>query len=401
MSGRPAARVSDAVSHPLPPVLNPGPGSLDVMICFLPAWRGVPAAVAQALQAAKQIADNAIKAAEAATLAAAGTPGAPAAKAAEETVKASAAASMGSAITSAAGGADIHACVTPLPIPPHGPGVVIDGSQTVLINSLPACRSGDTVLEAVGPPNKISSGCMPVKIGDSGSGSGGGSGGGGGGGGGAGAGGGGGGADDGTGTLPAGAKLLGQINGMPVVQMPDGTIHVGKNIIISGDQDFQMKTLAHLGQVASTPTGAAMLKSIDGNSNTITIVKTDNGNEIGYDNDAARFKNDDGTPGAGSNSTISYNPDRTKIGDEPWETRPPAVGLGHELVHGEQAQRGGMTKGNSDNDNKPDPADPTKKAQEKTRELEAAGIPPHDTQPYNENKMRKEWHPPQPERQWY
>jgi hypothetical protein len=27
---------------------------------------------------------------------------------------------MGSMITSAAGGADIHACLTPLPIPPHG-----------------------------------------------------------------------------------------------------------------------------------------------------------------------------------------------------------------------------------------------------------------------------------------
>ena len=79
--------------------------------------------------------------------------------------KAGAAAAMGSAITSAAGGADIHACSTPLPIPPHGPGVVIDGSQTVLINNLPACRMGDTVLEAVGPPNKIVSGEMTVVIG--------------------------------------------------------------------------------------------------------------------------------------------------------------------------------------------------------------------------------------------
>ncbi len=62
-------------------------------------------------------------------------------------------------ITGAAGGADIHACVTPLPIPPHGPGVVIDGSPTVLINNLNACRLGDTVLEPVGPPNKIVMGC--------------------------------------------------------------------------------------------------------------------------------------------------------------------------------------------------------------------------------------------------
>lgn len=161
----PAARITDNVVHPLPPVLTPGPGSFNVIIGFLPAWRGVPAAAAAALQAAKQVSDAAIKTAEVATLAAAGTPGAPAAKAAEETVKATAAASMGSMITSMAGGADIHMCVTPLPLPPHGPGVVIDGSKTVSINNLPACRLGDTVLEAVGPPNKIIKGEMTVIIG--------------------------------------------------------------------------------------------------------------------------------------------------------------------------------------------------------------------------------------------
>ena len=165
MAGKFAARITDPVVHPLPPVLTPGPGSPNVLIGFLPAWRGILAAAVPALQAAKQTSDLAIKAAEAATLAAAGTPGLPAAKAAEETAKASAAASMGSMITSAAAGADIHMCTTPLPIPPHGPGVVIDGSTTVVINNLPACRMGDTILEAVGPPNKIAMGCPTVLIG--------------------------------------------------------------------------------------------------------------------------------------------------------------------------------------------------------------------------------------------
>ena len=141
---RPAARILDPVVHPLPPVLTPGPGSMNVLIGSLPAWRGIPAAMAAALQAAKQVADTAIRAAEAATAAAAGTPGAPAAKAAEEATKASALAAMGSAISSmAAGMCDIHLCTTPLPIPPHGPGVVIDGSKTVLINNMPASRMGD------------------------------------------------------------------------------------------------------------------------------------------------------------------------------------------------------------------------------------------------------------------
>lgn len=163
--GKPAARRTDPVAHPLPPVLTGGPGSPNVFIGSLPAWRGMLAAAAVALQSAKQASDTVIKAAEAASVAAAGTPAAPAAKAAEETTKATAATTMSSTISASAGGADIHSCTTPLPIPPHGPGVVINGSKTVLINNLPACRLGDTILEAVGPPNKITGGDITVLVG--------------------------------------------------------------------------------------------------------------------------------------------------------------------------------------------------------------------------------------------
>lgn len=162
----PAARTTDNVVHPLPPVLTPGPGSMNVLIGFLPAWRGIPLAAAAALQAAHTAAQTAIKTAEAATIAAAGTLAAPAAYAAEQATKSASLASMSSAITSAAGaGADVHACTTPSPVPPHGPGVVINGSATVLINNLPACRLGDTILEAIGPPNTIAKGEMTVIIG--------------------------------------------------------------------------------------------------------------------------------------------------------------------------------------------------------------------------------------------
>lgn len=161
----PAARPTDTVAHPLPPVLTPGPGCPTVLIGFLPAWRGVPLAAVAALQAAHAVAQTAIKTAEAATLAAAGTPGAPAAYAAEQAAKASALASMSSTVTSAAAGADIHMCATPLPVPPHGPGVVITPSATVKIGNLPAARMGDTILEAVGPPNKITKGETTVIIG--------------------------------------------------------------------------------------------------------------------------------------------------------------------------------------------------------------------------------------------
>ncbi len=161
----PAARTTDNVIHPLPPILTPGPGSLNVLIGFLPAWRGMPLAAVAALQAAKQVADTAIKVADAAATAGAATPAGPALKAAAEAAKTAALSAMSSAITGASGGADIHMCTTPLPIPPHGPGLVIDGSATVMINNLPASRLGDTVLEAIGPPNKIVKGEMTVIIG--------------------------------------------------------------------------------------------------------------------------------------------------------------------------------------------------------------------------------------------
>lgn len=161
----PAARITDTVAHPLPPILTGGPTAITVIVGYLPAWRGINPAAAAALQAAKAVSDTAIKVAEAATVAAAGTPGAPAAKAAEEATKAASAASMGSMITSMAAGTDIHACLTLLPIPPHGPGVVITPSTTVMMSNMAAARMGDTILEAVGPPNTITKGEFTVIVG--------------------------------------------------------------------------------------------------------------------------------------------------------------------------------------------------------------------------------------------
>src|SRR5262245_5792126 len=102
----PAARIADPVAHPLPGVLGPGPGSLNVLIGSKPAWRGVPAAAAAALSTAKDAANATIQTAEAATAAAAGTPGYGAAQTAEETTKATVATSMSALISSSAGGAD-------------------------------------------------------------------------------------------------------------------------------------------------------------------------------------------------------------------------------------------------------------------------------------------------------
>src|SRR5687767_4948586 len=161
-----AARIGDQPTHPFPCALCGTPGSPDVTIGSKPAWRGVPAAVAAALQAAKAVADAAVKVAETATKAAAGTPAAGAALAAVQSVKGAAAAAMGALINGMAGLSDVHVCATPSALPSHGPGVVINPSKTVTINGLPAARTGDTVLEAIGPANEIRIGCHTVTIGD-------------------------------------------------------------------------------------------------------------------------------------------------------------------------------------------------------------------------------------------
>ena len=95
----PAARVGDQTAHGTP--LGPGPGSVNVLIGGMPAWRAT---------------------------------------------------------------SDTHTCPLVTGVVPHVGGVVPVGSVTVLINNLPAARQGDTIAEG-GPPNSIVMGCLTVIIG--------------------------------------------------------------------------------------------------------------------------------------------------------------------------------------------------------------------------------------------
>ncbi|AKT38206.1 type VI secretion system tip protein TssI/VgrG [Chondromyces crocatus] len=188
---------------------------------------------------------------------------------------------------------------------------------------------------------------------------------------------------------------------LPIKVLPGGALAVGKGLVIQGDAAFQARALAGLHEIALTPTGRGLLDAIDGSGKAVTLKPTRLGNETSYTNAPDRFQNADGTPGAGTDVIVRYNPDKTTLGPEPWQNRPPALGLAHELVHAEQAAHGTMVQGSANNDSKPDPTSPDISAQEKIRELDAAGIPPHDTRPFNENRMRSEWSPPQPTRPWY
>jgi len=97
--GNPAARVGDSTAHGTP--LAPGPGSTNVLIAGLPAWRV---------------------------------------------------------------GMDFHACPLVTGTVPHVGGMVAMGSTTVLINNMPAARMGDSIVEG-GPPNSIAMGEATVLIG--------------------------------------------------------------------------------------------------------------------------------------------------------------------------------------------------------------------------------------------
>lgn len=212
-----AARVSDLTTHGIP--LTPGLGSLTVTIGFLPAWRALPASVGSAISsvsekmnsfmttsvmtpanAAPKIAEisaglveSAAQAGTAGNPAAAGTAagslatlnstnvaltstwtaaspvpgGQPAANQAyTEGIKAAAAAAASAVFASVGGLADTHICTIPCPIPPHGPGMVCEGSKTVMIDNLPAARQNDKVMEACGGQDPITLGCPTVMIGD-------------------------------------------------------------------------------------------------------------------------------------------------------------------------------------------------------------------------------------------
>jgi uncharacterized Zn-binding protein involved in type VI secretion len=61
-------------------------------------------------------------------------------------------------------GSDFHACPLVTGTVPHVGGTVALGSLTVMINSLPAARQGDMIIESA-PPNSIAIGCPTVVIG--------------------------------------------------------------------------------------------------------------------------------------------------------------------------------------------------------------------------------------------
>lgn len=238
---------------------------------------------------------------------------------------------------------DTHTCPLINAPPPVGPGTphvtgitMPPGALVVLIGGKPAARMGDIVTEPAAlvplpPPNPIISGCMTVLIG---------------------------------GPSP------------PLVQNPDGswTATYGPGIQINGDPAFIAKAWYGLDRINETPSGKKLINSLNTSGKTTTIISTIGGNSY--------------SPGS---QTIKYNPERTVIGDgsEPYMTRPPEIGLGHELCHASHDLNGGLTKG-------ADGSVSRQNEERRTVGLPAGhGSPDYSKEPFSENSLRKEMGEPQ------
>ena len=254
------------------------------------------------------------------------------------------------------------------------PDMIVKGSATVQVNGLPAARLGDSTAHG----GVIVVGFPTVLIGDA-----------------AGAGGGG---------VSAGAQQNALAEQpQDAWDAPDKACWVpgtyGKAIVIQGNPEFQKMVKADLDAIAKTPSGKKLLADLDKSGKTVTIKPTTGGNGLQPASAAALKAN--GKNGKGSDSTVSYNPSRSNLGTEKWQTRPPAIGLAHELVHAQHAAEGSIDTSKVSNDSKPDPGNPKLIVKEMAEEVRTAGIPPYSKEPYSENTIRDEWNPKQVQRPWY
>jgi uncharacterized Zn-binding protein involved in type VI secretion len=272
---------------------------------------------------------------------------------------------------------DFHACPIVKGVVPDVGGMVMMGSPTVLINDMMSCRVGDMVVEIPGGPNAIVMGCMTVMIGVAGM----------------------------AGVVIIPPDFIGPPAPNQMTQAEYDAALATLERIAKGDSQIKIdglplykgQALAALARLMSRPTGRGLVNDLDKAPNSTTIHL---GNSVAKGNteNAANWNNGlydaaHGKPGPGSDNTVDWNPDRKKINGEPWQTRDPSIGLGHELVHSYHD-----VHGTTDGQNPVPYTDANGNARSAPGyELQAAGLGPHSGDPYTENGMRSDaGEPPRP-----
>jgi len=178
---------------------------------------------------------------------------------------------------------------------------------------------------------------------------------------------------------------------------PGCTPHPG--IMVIGRPGFMKEALAALGQLHALPTGRALFQRIGDSGRICVVMESDDWNYCAYTNGRAALLQSNGAPGAGTNTCVRFNPYLTNYGPLPWQTRPPPIALGHEMIHALHAAEGTIDRRLERNDGKLD--DDGEPEDESYEELRTVGVPPFDTDPINENAMRSEWPTPLAKRVWY
>ena len=152
---------------------------------------------------------------------------------------------------------------------------------------------------------------------------------------------------------------------------PDGRL-VGSSVRVSGSDRFRQRMEADLDALRSIPEGRSLLRGIDRSGRRVSVIETQDpspsaGVSPGHDPRGEGFRRD-GRPGRGVDVTIRMYDGPVRNDPANWGYAPPAMLLGHELVHAHDMTTGTIPPGMSRN---PGPSgEPVPNA-----ELAAVGLP--------------------------
>ena len=106
----------------------------------------------------------------------------------------------------------------------------------------------------------------------------------------------------------------------------------GKRILIIGDEAYRKAVKTDIQRIASKPDGRALVLKLIASKNIVSIQQVKNSSD---GNSASPTNAKSSSDGTGSGSTVRFNPSNSSGGkdDRGSSTRPPFVGLGHELGH--------------------------------------------------------------------
>jgi hypothetical protein len=169
-------------------------------------------------------------------------------------------------------------------------------------------------------------------------------------------------------------EVVGGAGQNSIVGEPAGD--AGRTIIIRGSPEFIAETEAALDMLRSTPTGRAILETIDASGHRVVIVEVLEPNATAAEIDSKpQNLRRNGKRGRGTDATITWNPRfRGEVGGPAWAYTPPALILGHELVHAFNMVTGTMIPNDI-------PADPESRVPPASEELAVGLRFDHDVNP--------------------